>query len=268
MPPGLAVDQVWVQPDGRVILVDPLAVDDPSAATEGRPDGVRALALLRGVAALALEGGRRRSDHRGAAIRSPVPLHASALLGVLLGGEDAGSALAAFRDGARETRDLPSEVTLGQRASSLGVLGLSTLVGLATAYGVTYLALAGAPGPAAGGRVVALLAAGLPAIWPAWDGLTRGGFGLGLAGLGLTRWDGRRAARWRCAWRSSLVWLPPTLLLVASLAVRGRSPAPGWLPWAPFGLAAALLPLYVASALLNPSCGPHDRLSGLRVVPR
>ena len=107
-----------------------------------------------------------------------------------------------------------------------------------------------------------------PTLWVAWDFLTRGGFALRLAGLGLIRWDGRKASRWRCAWRSLLVWAPPFALLIASVWLQMEVPTPEWPRWAAFGSAVALLPIYVASALASPSCGPHDRLSGLRVVPR
>ncbi len=35
LPPGLTPDQVWVQPDGRAILVDPLAIADASSEAIG-----------------------------------------------------------------------------------------------------------------------------------------------------------------------------------------------------------------------------------------
>jgi hypothetical protein len=107
-----------------------------------------------------------------------------------------------------------------------------------------------------------------PAIWVVWDFLTRGGFSLKLAGLGLVRWDGRKAPRWRCAWRSLLAWLPIVTLLVGSIAIQAYYPTPVWPRWVPFCLAVALLPGYAGLAMFFRSCGPHDYLSGLRVVPR
>ena len=282
LPPGLTPDQVWVQPDGRAILVDPLAIADASAALAGRPDDARALALLRWVAALALEGGRRRLDDHSAIIKSPVPLHASALLGRLVGGDDAHATVAAFRSEIQATRNLPTEVTVGQRATHLGILGLFLAFGLASNFTLTYLMLTGridgdlgdngevGPADLAMRKLYLELGYGslFPAIWMVWAFITRGGISLKLAGLGLVRWDGRKAPRWRCAWRALLVWVPPTALLVASVWVRGQIPTPPWTGWVPYGLAVALLPLYAASALISPDCGPHDRLSGLRVVPR
>ena len=117
-------------------------------------------------------------------------------------------------------------------------------------------------------RIALVVGSAIPASWVAWDCLTRGGFSLRLAGLALVGWDGRRAARWRCGWRSLLVWAPPFALLIASAWVQGQMPTSGRAPWVPFGLAVALLPVYVASAFASPARGPHDRLSGLRVVPR
>jgi hypothetical protein len=280
LPPGLTVDLIWVQPDGRAILVDPLAIADASAVPAATADDERALALLRRVAALALEGGRRRLDDHSASIKSPVPLHASELLGHLLGGKDAHSTVAAFRSEIQSTRNLPTEVTLGQRATALGILGLFVSLGLMAAYGLTYLFLVGTfdtpPTDAADGveaskvavRAEAFLAALLPVVWVVWDFLTSGGFSLRLAGLGLVRWNGRKAPRWRCGWRSLLVWFPIFALLIASVGVRLQHPTFTWACWVPYGLAVALLPVYVGSALISPSCGPHDRLSGLRVVPR
>src|SRR6185312_14958428 len=215
LPPGLTVDQVWVQPDGRAILVDPLAITGHSAEPSGLSDDERALSLLRRVAALALEGGRRRADDMPDAIRSPVPLHASDLLGRLLGGSDAHKTAAAIRADLEATRHHPTEVTLGQRATQLGVMGLFVSLGLVIGYGLTYALLAGqleeiiadqaesigAPIDVVRFRAAIFLASVFPAVWVVWDFLTRGGFALKLAGLGLVRWDGRKAPRWRCAWR-------------------------------------------------------------------
>ncbi len=281
--PGLTVDQVWVQPDGRAILVDPLAFAAPPAGAGQPPsDEDQALSLLRRVAALALEGGRRHVDEAPTAIRRPVPIHASTLLGRLLGGHDPCRTVAAFRDGLEATRNLPTEVTREQRATQVGILALFLAVGLAVGFGGTYVLLDPStrdPLSAGGGRIWRFMATSrvasvvgfgsvFPALWACWDGLTLGGFSLKLTGLGLIRADGRRAPRWRCAWRSALVWSPVAALLIGSVWVQDHASRPVWAAWALFGVAAALPPIYAALALLFPSRGPHDVLSGLRVVPR
>ncbi|WP_435010886.1 protein kinase domain-containing protein [Tundrisphaera lichenicola] len=281
LPVGLTVDQVWVQPDGRAILVDSLSVAGDSDA----PDHARALSLLRHSAALALEGGRRRGNDEPKAIRSPVPLHALETIRRLLGGEDAHTTVDAFRSDLETSRNLPTEVGIGPRATGLGIMSLFVSVGLSLLYLGTFallnttwldedgvpiaLGLFGPNTPFENAMMFEAWLAPIPAIvWIIWDFLTQGGFSLRLAGLGLVRWDGRPAPRWRCAWRSFLVWAPPTALLVASVFVMGRIPNPNWARWIPFFVSVASLPVYVVLALVFPSCGPHDRLSGLRVVPR
>ncbi len=199
-----------------------------------------------------------------------------------MGGDDAHPTVAAFRSEIHSTRNLPTEVSVGQRASHLGILGLFVAFGVLSNFVLAYLILTGRidaelakaaeDGPAALALAKSRLSLGygliFPAIWMIWDFITRGGFSLKLAGLGLVRWDGRKAPRWRCAWRSLVTWMPPFALLIASAWILREIPVPAWPGWVPFWLAVALMPVYVASALISPSCGPHDRLSGLRVVPR
>ena len=285
LPPGLTVDQVWVQPDGRALLVDPLALAPEGESIPNPGDDGRALALLREAAALALEGGRHRPRSPTWAIRAAVPIHASAWLAGLLGGPGAHPDLATSRLDLARSRELPAEVGLAQRATSLGVLTLFVAVGLAFGYGMTYASLVGAIDKLMRARLdgtgtsleVArfrgsiLLASAFPLAWVVWDFATAGGFASRLAGLELVRLDGRKPPRWRCAWRSLLVWTPPTALLILAAWARSGRAAPDWSSWLPFGLAVALLPAYFAAACLPDAPvkgGPHDRLSGLRVVPR
>jgi hypothetical protein len=282
LPPGLTVDQVWVQPDGRAILVDSLGLSASKAGPAGASDDERALSLLRRAAALALEGGRCRADAVPRSIRSPVPLHASAPLARLLGGPRAYRDVATFRVDLDATRNLPTEVGRGHRAMNLVFLALAVVLGLIGSYYLIDQVLSGEFDPKAvegadiHPRLIArerlewavLIASFFPAIWIVWDFLTRGGFSLRLAGFGLVREDGRIAPRWRCAWRSAVIWAPPAGLLVASVWLDNRYPNPGWVHRVPFYLAMALPFVYAALALAFPSKGPHDRLSGLRVVPR
>jgi tRNA A-37 threonylcarbamoyl transferase component Bud32 len=119
---------------------------------------------------------------------------------------------------------------------------------------------------------------GFPLLWAAGSWLTRGGFSLWLVGIRLLDGQGQRAARWRCAWRTLLVWLPIGLLLTASLLIDLWRAAHGgdfdrptiwsaWLSQACWWGALALLPLYAAIAVLRPNRGPHDRLAGTWPVP-
>ncbi len=117
-----------------------------------------------------------------------------------------------------------------------------------------------------------------PALWFVWSLLLRGGLSLRLAGLDLVTRDGRRAGRFLCASRTFLVWLPPMVLLGGS-AWLGAVYWTSWQAGAPaawasamafvtWWLGVALLPGYVALAILFPARGPHDRLAGTWVVPR
>src|SRR5262249_51276878 len=67
-----------------------------------------------------------------------------------------------------------------------------------------------------GWGMVAVVLAAFPLLWSLWAGLCRGGLVLRLACIRLVGGDGRPAARWRCAWRTLVLWLPVVLLLLLS----------------------------------------------------
>jgi hypothetical protein len=120
------------------------------------------------------------------------------------------------------------------------------------------------------------------AICPAFSVLSalffRGGVSYPLMGLSLVRADGRRAGRFRCAWRSLLVWVPLTFVLAAAVLLRewywvsaadraGRV----WMLWAVETLrwaSVGLLAVYPVLALRSPERTPADRLAGTWLVPR
>ncbi|MFM7151638.1 MAG: protein kinase domain-containing protein [Gemmataceae bacterium] len=120
-----------------------------------------------------------------------------------------------------------------------------------------------------------------PIIWAIWSWLTRGGLAPRLAGITLVGADGRPAARWRCAYRSLVVWLPLALLLALALfleMVRIASCRDGWtmeqvqmaagLSWHIWWAALLLMPLYLFIVVSWPNRGPHDRIAGVFPVPR
>jgi hypothetical protein len=116
--------------------------------------------------------------------------------------------------------------------------------------------------------------------WTIWAFLTRGGLTFRLAGIALLRSNGRKALRIQCAWRALLVWIPVTALLMLSVWLDSvwladwfrQTSEPYawayWLSWLCWGLALALLPLYVGLALRLPDRSLHDRLAGTYLVPR
>src|SRR5207244_9642454 len=77
LPAILTLDQVWVQPDGRVQLLDsPLELSAEA--------GLVSLDLVRQATALALEGAPRPPDALAWPIRAPLPGHAERMLGRLM----------------------------------------------------------------------------------------------------------------------------------------------------------------------------------------
>jgi uncharacterized RDD family membrane protein YckC len=117
-----------------------------------------------------------------------------------------------------------------------------------------------------------------PALWSIWAFLTRGGLSRRLIGIQLVQADGRPAGRWRCLWRSLVLWLPiVTLLLLSALVDLYRISAYhgtgnvgillAWIAWSCWWLAALLLPVYAWLARQNPGRSVHDRLAGTYQVP-
>jgi hypothetical protein len=115
-------------------------------------------------------------------------------------------------------------------------------------------------------------------VWVLWAFLWRGGLSDRLLGLALVQSDGRPAARWRCAWRALLTWVPVTVLLIAAMwleqdywtAQAAGTPAP-WLArlsWVVSWSAWALLAAYAVLAVRSPGRGLHDRLAGTYLVPK
>jgi hypothetical protein len=120
------------------------------------------------------------------------------------------------------------------------------------------------------------------AVWPVLWVLSalafRGSQTYFLMGFSLVRGDGRRAGRFRCAWRALLVWGPPAALLAAGALLDGwywSSPARRdgglWILWAAEFLRWAslgLLAMYPVLAIRSPERTLHDRLAGTYLVPR
>jgi hypothetical protein len=120
-----------------------------------------------------------------------------------------------------------------------------------------------------------MMLATFPCIWVAWAFVFRGGITFWITGIALVQADGRKAARWRCAWRAFLVWLPVAGLLIASAWLEAYywwvEPRPYWVLWPSWLMwwaALLLLPAYLVAAAWNPTRGPHDRLAGTYLVPR
>jgi uncharacterized RDD family membrane protein YckC len=270
LPSGLVVDQVWVEPDGRTILVDALA-DGPvgEATTETVFDLVAAAAVT------ALEGpGRLPKSGRPTAIRKPIPRHASMMFDRLLRAEAAGvepfEGPAELLRELQADRDLPTEVSRSRRAAhlilemALLAPGLITWFWIAAAWNTPEMRAQ----PSSSRLAALAVAFAWPVLWTIWGAITRGGISLRLSGLALVRRDNRLTGRLRCGLRAFLVWSPIATLLLASMGLTPELTGPTVAGLTLWWIALGMLAVGPILVLLNPRSGPHDRMTGSYVVPR
>lgn len=145
-PERLSLSQVWVEPSGRVQLLDfPMPwIGSGSPFNKGNaaPE-----ALIRQAATLMLEGSPRMeplSDRKGSGIRAPVPPHAAPMIARLFapGGT---ACLGELQAALHATHALAPEITPAIRTAHLGIqaallsLGLLLMFGLAALVGMFLL---------------------------------------------------------------------------------------------------------------------------------
>jgi hypothetical protein len=270
------VDQIWVQPNGRVQVLDaPLHLPTSIDTSPTETNDELSLRVLREAAQVALEGQARPQCEATSPIQAPVPEHAGEILRRLGGGPDAYEAVAELQSDLTATHDRLAEVNWMLRGVHLIILALALALPLLPLFGFTLLAispeLAGPDKPPEAEIIFLMTGSGLsliPAAWPVWAFLFRGGFTLPVMGLTLVRWDGRRAGRFRCAWRAFVVWTPLMLLLFLALAVKVVNVQATIIPLALWSLSVVYLAGCVALALWFPTRSLHDRLAGTYLVPR
>lgn len=107
----------------------------------------------------------------------------------------------------------------------------------------------------------------VPLGWAGFAFVFRGGMAFLLAGITLVKADGRRAGRFRCAFRELLVWTPLTCVLLLTLWVQYAHPDMVLTRTVLWLLGVAMIPLYVVIALRDPVQPPQDRLAGTFLVP-
>ena len=96
--------------------------------------------------------------------------------------------------------------------------------------------------------------------------LTRGGASLLLASLAVRDTKGRRAGRFRCAFRAFAAGLPFLLVWAPSYALAMSGHLVG--AWIALSASGVLHLLLIAATLRSPARGWHDRVAGTRLVPR
>jgi hypothetical protein len=296
LPEVLRPEQVWIEDTGRIqLLAAPTSAAGEGAWADGAAE--RALGFLREVLVQALEGKPRPAHEPPAPVRAAIPLHAAALVNRTLGMDQrpawwdrlSGANLLNVRDrpefkpaftsvaevleALKATEDKPVEVARWRRAGHLVLQALFLCLpclGPLMMFGPTLAVLLEAQrrgqagedwGVGLGFAVVCVV------FWVLWSFAFRGGIVWYRGGLALVRRDGRRVARWQCALRTLLVWLPIGALLGAAVALARFSPEVPVLYFGAYGLACGLVVLFTFLAIWSPTRAPHDRLVGTYIVP-
>jgi hypothetical protein len=260
LPESLAVDQVWIQPDGSAQLVDVLApAASPSLPTA--TDQERALPMLFQTAAMALEGGRRGKHGDQAPIHAALPEHAARSLDRLNGSGTPHTDVAACLADLLADEGQPTEVDASMRVAHLGVQALALLPGLATMFLVAF------PSRAPTALDFPIVVA-WPLLWLVWAALMRGGWLLRLFGMAVAQFDSRRGERWRCGLRAAMAWLPATAFLLAATWIRDSALGLAWLCWVNWAAALVAILSALPLAVASPARLPHDRMAGTWLVPK
>jgi eukaryotic-like serine/threonine-protein kinase len=263
LPARLTVDQVWIQPYGRVQLLVTDLGHEPSDNVQ-----VRALHFLREVAVLALEGQQRPHTAPIVSMRARVPVHAELMLDRLLGVREPDQSVGDLQLDLEATRDRPTEVTplrrLGHLALTIGFMNLPF-------PGLVLMFVLGFPMAETTQDLVSPLAlvfiAGCAGSWVLWAVLFRGGLAFHRGGIALRRANGGKPSRLQCGLRAFLVWAPIALLLGFAHSVGKYWPQEGMLARGIWASALLLLIGYALLALRYPTRSLHDRLAGTYLVP-
>jgi hypothetical protein len=278
LPQSLTVDQVWLRPDGRVQLLGERLTgpaDNGGEPWKTTGEEERALEFLRQVAPAALESSLRAADDGTGPIRAPVPVHAAQILDRLLGVRKPYKTVEQFLNDLDSTRDRPTEVTRLRRAGHLALTAVLLHLPLFLPLFLLIITLAALlddrenyqhPSPQASQVAYAAIIF-CTAFWVVWAFLFRGGYAYWRGGIMLRRADGRKAARWQCAYRALLVWGPVAVLLGLAVTVAHILPAWPGLYLTIWGAGVLLLPVYAVLAIWSPARAPHDRLAGTYPVP-
>jgi len=126
LPPQLALDHIWVEPTGRVQVLD-----FPLCAARYRHH--LPLGVLREATSLILEGHPRTT---GGNVSAPLPAHAMTVLNRLFATD---LPLAEFQKGLAETHAHRPEVTPTMRAAHLGMQAVLLALPLIVLFGLTFL---------------------------------------------------------------------------------------------------------------------------------
>lgn len=280
LPDILHSEQVWIQPDGRILLLDesaePVAAVPPSPIAETHVEDP-SLEFLRQTAILALEGRHRTAKDQWLPIQAPVPVHARTILDrLLVTGKETQKAYAtvdALAQDLGSTRLLPSAVTRRHRIIHLVLMSLFLWLPLGfllmMVYEIVFSTSIVDYDESGGPPNVAVTAGNLvimAIVLPIWAFLTRNGIGYGLAGIYQRQRDGKPIARWRAVLHSILKWAPFLALLAVALVFAHDVQHHTWAVG--LAIAAGLLPVgYAVLAIWQPTRSLFERVTGIYLVP-
>jgi uncharacterized RDD family membrane protein YckC len=128
LPATLGPAQVWVRPDGRVLLLDA-----PVIRLAGEEDATP-LAVLGQLAVWALGATPREVPHRPMIVGVPLPRHAAALLDRLLGHRDPFASVEEFNEALAATAERPMETTRPRRLAHLALLAAFVSIGMCLGF--------------------------------------------------------------------------------------------------------------------------------------
>ena len=281
LPASLGVGQVFVQPDGRIQLIDEDPLPTPETTQTRTDSQTLALGFIHEVAILGLTG-RPVASAETTKILGPIPLHARAILDRLRPGPGRYPTVVALQADFQASRNLQPDLTRTSRLLRAGIFVTEVVASILLASVPVGMVMAATAMATLGetstersfyealirtiDRYVAVLPLAIPLAWIGWVMATRGGLTRPLLGLSLARPDGQPVSRLRCAVREGIVWgyvglvfhlaFWPTLNLMSL-------PLPFNSKWI-----LLLLPFYAIWGIFSGKRMPHEWISGNVVVPR
>jgi hypothetical protein len=279
LPDLLTLDQVWLRPDGQVLLLD--VPRNPSIESPEPNPGLmtpeqRALGLLRAAAVVMLEGKARPLD-QPRHVRAVMPRSASAVFDRLMAEPPRAPSLHQFVDEMRRIEEERAELGAGQQFVWTLAFVLATWSELVVPIVLLIALITGI-----WRHPEAVAAIDWDALWAAlplgrlysgealalilWAFFSRGGLLRSLLEADYVRRDGRPASRLRCAWREAMFWGP----FLGLAPISGKVGSITGVPEEIIGLAFLFGPplLYAAHGLFFPGRMLQDRLAGTVLVPK
>jgi uncharacterized RDD family membrane protein YckC len=279
LPAYMAIDNVWIQPDGRIVLLDdclnPLPIEGNGIVAPNSE--ARSLELLRRVAICSLSGRTVVPADTKLPVGGPIPGHAIKMMERLCKISKPFETVSELREELDKTRDMASELRTPQRLGHAIYTVVATwikallfpVLHAAALYITSDTLFDLTTNPL---RQISLAHIFLTQTF-AWILLAML-MGDGLSGLifGITviKSNGRKASSTRRGWREAIRWIP-CLLFIFGTYLLPNSEAVNWrraLDIYFVGIVGLLPILYVVHGWIYPGRYLNDRLARTAIVPR